>query len=721
MLVVLGPLLALVTFWELATLDQGSLALGLRLMLLIDLVYTLTVAAFVLSAVARLIAARRARSAGSRLHLRLTATFVLLALIPTVSVAIFAGLTVNVGLEGWFSERVRQVVGASFAAAQAYEQEQREDLTEDAQALAGFIESQRRLVFINDAEVRQLLTQGQQRIQRGLKEAFLIDGTGSIRSRGERSYLFDFEQPSASQLAQADASGLIVIEDWENNEFRALIRLQGFADRFLYVSRQVDGAILALLDDTQATARLYRELESQRGRILFEFSLLYLGFAVILLLAATWFGLWFAERLSRPIGRLAEAAQQVGLGDLDIRVIEEASEDEIANLARYFNQMTRQLKEQRDKLLENNRQNEGRRRLFDSVLSSVTSGVVGLDTNGCITFANRSAGRLVTDADGHEPLDIAAAVPEFGSVFKQLRQSNVEVLQEQVPLLHNGKRENLLVRVSTRRNEDGCLEGYVLTFDDVTELVSAQRMAAWGEVARRIAHEIKNPLTPIQLAAERIKRKFADKVGDERNRLENMIDVIVRQTEDLRRIVDEFSRFARMPEPKQKPENLVEILKNVALLHEAGQRNLSLTTDFPSKPVIVDVDATMIGQAFTNLIKNAIEAIDSFVATNPNTTDGFAIHLKVSVESNRATVTIADNGIGLPADRARLFEPYVTTRESGTGLGLSIVNKIIEEHGGNLVLEDAPTFAGQSRFGAMAVVTLPTMAIDLSKQPENKE
>ncbi|MCY4152402.1 MAG: PAS domain-containing sensor histidine kinase [Aestuariivita sp.] len=720
-LVVLGPLLALVTFWELAKLDQGSLALGLRLMLLIDLVYTLTVAALVLSAVVRLIAARRARSAGSRLHLRLTATFVLLALIPTVSVAIFAGLTVNVGLEGWFSERVRQVVGTSFAAAQAYEQEQRKDLAEDAQALAGFIESQRRLVFINDAEVRQLLTQGQQQIQRGLKEAFLIDGTGNIRSRGERSYLFDFEQPSSNQLAQADNSGLVIIEDWDNNEFRALIRLQGFTDRFLYVSRQVDGDILALLDDTQATARLYQELESQRGRILFEFSLLYLGFAVILLLAATWFGLWFAERLSRPIGRLAEAAQQVGLGDLNVRVIEETSEDEIANLARYFNQMTRQLKEQRNKLLENNRQNEGRRRLFDSVLSSVTSGVVGLDPSGCITFANRSAGRLITNTDGCGPRDIAAAVPEFGSVFEQLRQSNLEVLQEQIPLLHNGRRENLLIRVSTRRNEDGCLEGYVLTFDDVTELVSAQRMAAWGEVARRIAHEIKNPLTPIQLSAERIKRKFSDKVGDERDRLENMIDVIVRQTEDLRRIVDEFSRFARMPEPKQKSENLIKLLQDVVLLHEAGQRNVSLTTDFPSEPVIITADATMMGQAFTNLIKNSIEAIDSFIVANPNTTEKFEIRLKVTVEGAKATISIADNGIGLPADRARLFEPYVTTRESGTGLGLPIVNKIIEEHGGNLVLEDAPKFAGQSRFGAMAVVTLPTMAVDFSEKQKNRE
>ncbi|MFK7944901.1 MAG: HAMP domain-containing protein, partial [Paracoccaceae bacterium] len=327
-LVVLGPLLALTTYLILGPLGEAGNTLGLRLILLADLVYILVVAALVLSQVARLIAARRAKSAGSRLHLRLTGVFALLALIPTVTVAIFAGLTINVGLEGWFSDRVRQVVGSSLAAAQAYEQEQRLDLAEDARALAQSINQARRAgVIISDSE---LLSEGQRQIQRGLREAYMIDGTAEIRARGDRSYLFDFEAPSAEQIEEALAGDVVVIEDLPNNEYRALVQLTAFVDRFLYVSRDVDGEILSLLDETQETVRLYQQLESERGRLLFEFGLLYLAFALILILAAIWLGLWFAERLSGPVGRLTGAAQQVGAGDLDVQVREENGNDEIS-------------------------------------------------------------------------------------------------------------------------------------------------------------------------------------------------------------------------------------------------------------------------------------------------------------------------------------------------------------------------------------------------------
>ena len=358
-LVILGPVLALFTFLMLGPLDQGGSAVGLRLILLADFVYVLVVAALVLQRVVALVAARRARSAGSRLHLRLTGVFALLALIPTVSVAIFAALTVNVGLEGWFSDRVRQVVGSSLEAAQAYEDEHRNDLTKDAKALASIIDAAREITYFVPAT--EVLSQGQSQIQRGLREAYLIDGTGEIRARGERSYLFDFEKPTNTQLAEAQEFGILIIEDWENNEFRALVPLDAFVDRFLYVSRDVDGELLGLLDETQETARFYQQLESERGRVLFEFGLVYLGFAVILILAAVWLGLWFAERLSRPVGRLAGAAQRVGAGDLDVQVIEEEGDDEIAMLGRYFNQMTRQLKGQRETLLDNTRQIEDRK------------------------------------------------------------------------------------------------------------------------------------------------------------------------------------------------------------------------------------------------------------------------------------------------------------------------------------------------------------------------
>ncbi len=710
-LVLLGPVLVLATFMVLGPLDQGSSALTLRLVLLADLVYVLVVAALVLGSVARLIAARRAQSAGSRLHLRLTGVFAALALIPTVTVAVFAGLTVNIGLEGWFSDRVRNVVGASLAAAQAYEEEQREDLAEDARALARYLDAGRSVTyFMNDGELRQALAQGQPQIQRGLREAYVIDGTGDIRARGEGSYLFDFEHPGPENLSEASDTGFVIIEDWPNNEFRALVRLDAFVDRFLYVSREVDGEILNLLDDTQESVRLYQQLESDRGRVLFEFGLLYLGFAVILILAAIWLGLWFAERLSRPVGRLTGAAQRVGAGDLDVQVIEEQGDDEIAMLGRYFNQMTRQLKAQRETLLDNTRQIERRRRLFDSVLTSVTSGVVGLDPQGHVTFVNRSAERLLGWTGDETALALKVAVPEFGPLFDDLRTSASEVAQEEIRVTRQGRLENLLVRMATRRGDEGRLEGYVVAFDDVTDLVSAQRMAAWGDVARRIAHEIKNPLTPIQLSAERIKRKFAPRLGDDSDQLEAMTDVIVRQTNDLRRIVDEFSRFARMPEPDRQSNDLVQILRDAVVLQQSGQPGVTIAADLPDGPVIADLDAAMIGQALTNLIKNAGEAIETL--HKKGAPEGHAPEIRVTLgtEGDRAEIRISDNGIGLPEDRARLFEPYVTTRDEGTGLGLPIVKKIIEEHGGTLALEDAEPFAPGARRGAMALIRLPLRA-----------
>nr|WP_256474075.1 ATP-binding protein [Lutimaribacter sp. EGI FJ00013] len=708
-LVLLGPLLALATFLVLGPFDEGASSLSLRLVLMADLVYVLLLAALVLQRVVSLVAARRAHSEGSRLHLRLTGAFALMALLPTITIAIFAMLTINIGLETWFSERVRQVVGASLAAAQSYDEEERRDLRDDALLLAGFITDQQRLTgFTSDGNLRVVLTEGQSRIQRGLKEAYVIDGEGTIQARGQRSYLFDFEMPPPDAMQTANEQGVALIPDWPNNEFRALVPLRGLADRYLYISRTVDGDLLALLDETQETARFYQQQETERGRQLFDFALLYLGFAVLLILAAVLLGLWFAERLSRPVGRLTGAAQRVGEGDLDVQVVEEDGDDEIAMLGRYFNQMTRQLKGQRAALLENTRQIERRRRLFDSVLSSVTSGVVGVDTKGRVTFVNRSAERLLDWQEEQQSLALTVAVPEFGPLFEKVKAGLAETVQEEVKVSRGGQLENLLVRVSTRRNADGKREGFVVAFDDVTNLVAAQRMAAWGDVARRIAHEIKNPLTPIRLSAERIQRSFADKL--EPKAAEKVTDLtgrIVRQTEDLRRIVDEFSKFARMPEPVRKPEDLCTLVRGVVLMQEAGQPDVRLVADLPDAEIPAELDATMIGQALTNLIKNAGEATQSLRAKGAP--DDYAPEIRVTLSrgGDEAEIRIMDNGIGLPEDRARLFEPYVTTREEGTGLGLPIVKKIIEEHGGTLVLDDAPAFAAGAHRGAMAVIRLP--------------
>ncbi|MFV0245707.1 MAG: ATP-binding protein [Qingshengfaniella sp.] len=709
--VALGPLLAVITFTVLGPAELDEPTSGLRIVLLVDLVYILVVATLVLNRIARIVAARRARSAGSRLHLRLTWIFALVALVPTVLVAVFSAMTLNVGLEGWFSDRVQKVIGASLAAAEAYQQEQSDDLITDAEALAGLLNAQRSVVFMmSDGDFRQVLAEGQSRIQRGVKEAYIIDGIGDIRARGERSYLFGYERPTAEDLDRARAIGTLVIRDWENDEFRALVHLSAFADRYLLLSRAVNGDLLNLLDDTQQTASFYQRLERERGRMLFEFGLLYLGFALILILAAIWLGLWLAERLSRPIGRLASAAERVGAGDLGVQVREERGDDEIATLGKVFNQMTRQLKRQHETLLDSNRKIEERRRLFDSVLGSVTAGVMGLDVAGRVDFINRSGARLLSL--GEAPVAgraLSDLVPEFAPLLATLTASREEAVQQEIKLRRGGVQDILLVRAAMRRASDGAPEGIVMAFDDVTDLVSAQRMAAWGDVARRIAHEIKNPLTPIQLSAERITRKFGRKLeAEDAGQLQSLTGVIVRQTGDLRRIVDEFSKFARMPQPEQTLQDLGRLVSDAVTLQAAGSPEARVVADLPEGAVQAMLDPTLIGQALTNLIKNALEATDSFAASG-HAPQGYLREVRVALteEADEAVIRVADNGGGFPEDRARLFEPYVTTRDGGTGLGLSIVKKIVEEHGGRMRLEDAPAFDGAAHSGAQVMIVLP--------------
>lgn len=707
-LVILGPTLVVATFLFFGAFDRPGNPQLLRLVVLADLIYVLIVAALVSRQVVRIIAARRRRSAGSKLHLRLTGVFTLTALIPTVLVAIFAAVTLNFGLESWFSDRVRQVVNNSLTAAQAYEREHRDTLEADATVLQRYLDAQKRRVpLLGDSELRQYLNRGQLQMQRALSEAFVIDSFGDIVVRGERSYLFDFEKPTQAEIKRALAGEVVIIQDWTNDEFRALVPLSAYPDRLLYVTRPVDGNILSLLDDTKETVALYNQLESERGKLLFEFALIYLGFALIVILAAVWFGMWFAERLSRPVGRLAGAAERVGKGDLDVRVIEEEGDDEIAILGRTFNDMIAQVRGQRNALLDVHAETEKRRRLFDSVLSGVTAGVIGLDSAGNVEFLNAAAARLlVLDAEADLGRALGDTVPEFAPLLERLKRRGRLVEQGEIEVVRAGRHENLLVRIASRRAQEGGIEGYVIAFDDVTDLVSAQRMAAWGDVARRIAHEIKNPLTPIQLSADRLRRKFGPMVGEEREALEQYADVIIRQTGDLRRIVDEFAKFARMPAPEKRPANVVDILRDAVLLQNEADPEIAVTLQVPEEPVMVSLDPTLMGQAFTNLIKNAREAI-----VEKRKTGEIEGEVRVLVEPGRPNVVIRiqDNGIGLPAQRARLFEPYVTHRDSGTGLGLSIVKKIIEEHEGHLELRDAPAFDGGGTGGAEAEIVLPVL------------
>ncbi len=711
LLVCLGPVLAALTVFAIGRFSGRVSPQGLLLVFLADFAYFAVVATLVARRIIRLMVARR-HAVGSKLHLRLSGVLAGIALVPTVLVAIIAAVTLNVGVESWFSERVGDVVGSSLAAAQAYEKQEHDHLVEDARFLAEYMDQSiaRRYGAI-ERGLQEILSDGQAQIQRGLKEAYLINSASELKARGDRSYLFDFEAPDENEIRRATEGETVVIKDWANNEFRALIMLPRPLNTYLYVSRVVDGNLLILLDETTETAKLYNRLESERGRILFELGLVYVGFTVLVIIGAIWAGLWIAERLAQPVSRLTTAVQQVASGDLDVSVPEERGGDEIAVLGRFFNTMTDRLKHQRDDLIAANDRTERRRRLFDSVLSGVTAGVIGLDAQGRIEVMNAAAATLLDqEPDSFLGKELTSVVPEFSDLFQNLRRRHGQVSEGEVRLTGPRKAEILLVRIASRTREGRHLEGYVVTFDNVTELVTAQRMAAWGEIAQRMAHEVKNPLTPIRLLSQRLKQKFSSRVGEDAHLLDQHFDVIIRQTNSLLRIVDEFSQFARMPEPEFQVHDIGILINDTVALERAALpiSEVEFKCISPSNPFMAEVDPTMISRALINLIKNAGEAIAALEKSEGPA--DFVPEIRIGAErrGDEIEITVADNGIGFPEGlRSRLFEPYVTHREGGTGLGLWIVRKIAHQHGGGLELEDAPVFEGNAHCGVLARFILP--------------
>ncbi|MEM6679173.1 MAG: PAS domain-containing sensor histidine kinase [Pseudomonadota bacterium] len=711
-LVILGPALAILTVVILGDRD-GAGADWLRTILYVDIAYLLAFGMLLALRIANLLSMRRAGRVGSKLHLRLAGTFATVALIPTVIVAIFATLSVNFGVESWFSERVGSVVGNALEVARAYEREHRENIRGDVLAMANDLNRAAADGGITGAQLNEIVVN--QAILRELPEAFVFNSDREIVARGEFSYLFSFEPPTDNQVARARAGEVVITQDDANNEIRALVYLTNFFDAFLYVSRDVEGEVLRLLDETQDTVRLYEQLEAERGSLLRDFAIIYVGFALLVICSATLLGFWFAERLARPVGRLAGAAERIGRGDLDVRVKEERGGDEISILSRSFNRMASELKGQRDALIAANRETERRRRLTEAVLSGVTAGVLGLDEEGCINLVNEAATALLdidaAEAYGEPLTEVATA---FLPLLEAADRSPSGVGAGEVRLMVGGQQREFLCRVAMK-SPDAPEEGHVITFDDITALASAQRMAAWGDVARRIAHEIKNPLTPIQLSADRMRRKFAGRLGEEGASVERMLDVITRQAGEIRRMVDAFSRFARMPEPDMGPEDLGEMVREAVLLQEGGgaaeaalsqeaataasrgqpcpepHAPIAFELHLPKGPVPVTADRGLLGQCLTNLLQNAADAIESRREQEGYDGPGL-VRVSLIARGRGWRLDIADNGIGLPdLGRDRLTDPYVTTRKKGTGLGLAIVQKIVEQHGGTLALGDAPS------------------------------
>ena len=644
--------------------------------------------AIIVREVVLIIQARRHGRAGARLHVRIVGLFSVIAAVPAILVAIVASITLDRGLDRWFSSRTQALIANSLTVAEVYFREHAAMIRSDIMAMAFDVGRAKPLFDQDRARFRQFLT-GQAAV-RGLPNVIIIRNDLSVieRTEDQRPGQHEVPPPAAGALADVSDSQPQVALLTEAKTVAAVIKLRGYDDAYLYVSRPVDPRVADQLEATQAGVAEYASLQERRVGVQVAFALMYTVIALIVLLSAVWIGLNFAKSLVAPIRRLIGAADQVSTGNLYVQVPVRPGEGDLAQLGETFNKMTQELRTQHDDLIRAHNLIDSRRRFTEAVLAGASAGVIGVDPDGKISILNRSAEKLI----GHIEADalgrpLAEVVPELAALFAEARNGFQRLVQGQIMINRGGRDRNLSVRVTTEQSA-AAQHGFVITLDDITDLVTAQRTSAWADVARRIAHEIKNPLTPIQLSAERLRRKYGAAISVDKAVFEQCTDTIVRQVEDIKRMVDEFSRFARMPKPVMSAEDVADTVRQVVFLMRVGNADIDIEVETPEGPLSAEFDRRLISQGLTNIIKNATEAI---AAVPPAELDRGRIKVQVKRDGGDITIDVFDNGIGLPKDnRNRLLEPYVTTREKGTGLGLAIVGRILEEHGGSIELNDLP-------------------------------
>ncbi len=683
-------LLGTLTFLAIATGPPtgGGLDRVLRLLNL-DLVVLLALGAVVGRRLWAVLRGRRHGLAGSRLHARLVTLFAVLAATPGVVVAAFAAGFLSAGLEAWFSQRVATALDNSLRVARAYLEEHRATIRADALAMAADLARELPYYFGDPVRLQRLVDA--QAALRDLSEAVVFEAGGRVLARSGLAFTLDVDRLPLDALERAERGEVVVLTSALDDRVRALLKLEGLGGLYLVVGRFVDPQVLGFVTRTEEVVGEYDALRRERREIQIRFTLVFATVVLLIVLAAVWTGLQLADRLASPLARLADAAERLRRGDLAARVPETDAVDEIGVLCRTFNRMAARIEQQQRELLEANRQLDARRRFIEAVLTGVSAGVVGLDHRRTVRLVNPRA-RALLAADGTEPVgrELAAVMPEATALLARLDRPGATA-EDQIGLVRGGRHHVLLVRVAAQ-GEGERIQGYVLTFDDITELIVAQRQAAWAEVARRIAHEIRNPLTPIRLSAERLQRKYADRLGEDRAAFERAVATIVRQVDAIGRLVSEFSAFARMPRPRPAAADLGELVGEAVELERARTPAVAIDWTPPAEPLPLLCDREQIVQALTNLLKNAVEAVAE--GGRP----GGRVVVRATREDGSAVVTIDDDGPGLPAaERHRLFEPYVTTKHRGSGLGLAIVRKIVEEHGGRVELCDRPEGGARAR------------------------
>lgn len=637
------------------------------------------------SEIFKVVQARRRGRAAAKLHVQVVSLFSVIAVLPAVLVSIVANVTLDRGLDRLFSVRTKAVIENSLIVSRAYLNEHAQLIRGDIIGLAGDLARARPLFDQDRGTFRQLMNASAG--VRNLPFVIMLDKDRNILETSANGPQQNFATPAPDFLSNVDETEPQIAVFIEANYVAAVIRLRAFNDTFLYVARLLDPRIVAQLKQTQASVAEYADIESRKLGIQVAFALMFTVIALTVLMSSVLIGINFANWLVAPIRRLMGAANMVSTGDLHVQVPVIKSEGDLAQLGATFNTMTQELRTQRDELVSASGLIDSRRRFIEAVLSSASAGIIGVDGANKIGILNRSAEKLIGHPES-EALDhpLSDVVPELNELMMTARASAQRLLQGQITINRDNEERNLSVRVSAEQTGES-RDSYIITLDDITDLVSAQRTSAWADVARRIAHEIKNPLTPIQLSAERIKRKFGKVIVEDRQIFDQCTDTIVRQVDDIRRMVDEFSKFARMPKPVIEGEDVADTVRQTVFLMRVGNPDIDIETEVKQDPMPAKFDRRLISQGLTNIIKNATEAIG---AVPSDQLGRGRIDVIAAREGEDIIIDVIDNGVGLPKEsRSRLLEPYVTTREKGTGLGLAIVGKVLEDHGGKIELNDA--------------------------------
>jgi two-component system, NtrC family, nitrogen regulation sensor histidine kinase NtrY len=668
----------------------------------IDLIVLLLLGTVIAYKIVGVWAKRRSGIAGSRLHTRLVLVFSVIATVPAILMVIFSSMFLYFGVHAWFNEHVSTAVNEARAVAQAYLKEHQQVMRADVLAMAADLNRQALELQSNPAIFSKIVDT--QSMLRNLSEAIVFRSDGTVIARSRLSFTLELDWPSSKSLEQAAGGDEVVLMTSDSSDrIRGLVQLDRFLDAYLYVGRLVDAGVLQHMQTTQKAVDAYNLLEQRQSQMQILATGTFMAVSLLLLLAAVWFGLAFSEQLVAPVSALILAAERVRRGDLSVRVAEPTSEDEIALLGRAFNRMTRQIESQQEELLAANRMLDERRRFTEAILAGASSGVVGLGFNGVVTLANAMSGELLLGDTGGALTGrkLTDFLPEAEEVLQKALSSPEKVWTLQIEYaVGDGPRKTILVRITAERGGQGA----VATLDDISALVSAQRKAAWADVARRIAHEIKNPLTPIQLSAERLRRKYLPQIQDDPETFEKCTETIIRQVNDIGHMVGEFSAYARMPLPNKKIENVVEVCQDALILQRQAHPDIGFGFIAADPRMEANCDRAQLTQVITNLLNNAIDSIHERQQQKPG--DG-RVKVVVEQKGSNLLISVEDNGIGLPEKvRDQLTEPYVTTKKKGSGLGLAIVKKIMEDHEGSVVLEDS--LHQDVKSGAKAVIVFPS-------------